>query len=59
MAKRWSDLRAFRAPLPRNISGTSFYWGLSKPQDNSAAGRIRYIESLHSFFVLIKLTFVA
>jgi hypothetical protein len=40
-----SALRTGRLYLPVNIPGTYFCWRLSRPQDNSAAGRIISIKN--------------
>jgi hypothetical protein len=44
MAVRLSALRAGRPLPPRKFPGTHFCYRLSRPQDHSAAGRIRPIE---------------
>jgi hypothetical protein len=49
MAVRLSALRAGRAlpPPPRDLPGTDWGFGLSRPPGDSAAGRIRSIEKIH------------
>jgi hypothetical protein len=44
MAVRLPALRAGRPSPPRKIPGTHFYQRLSRPEDHSAAGRVRSIE---------------
>jgi hypothetical protein len=47
MAVRSSALHADRPLPPKKIPGTHFYYRLSRPQGQSAAGRIRSIEKIH------------